>query len=238
MIKITNRFEPIINKPKLKLPSIRVYNRNFGELVTTHSTDRFSPQWITTELRSRLNKKLGYEILSLDKNRKKGLGASLEVEKEYRQKNNRFGEILRLSSIIGILENDISEFEIHSKPGAIYFHSKYKFEPQITEFQQRDDALQSIINNSKIGFDYYKKEAENLQEKICFYTDDETQRRLCIDTSALVGDYIQKVSETEKEYLNHPFSTGLRMILKKDKIIENKEFFNDLFAKHVINYKI
>ena len=239
MIKISSRIEPII-KPKNKIPTIETFNKKLGRLITTHSLDSYNPQWVKTEIKNSLGKTLGYEMYSLNSNSHKGCGATMEVEKEYRQRGLKIGEVLRLSSIIGIMENEISEFEIYSKPSAIYFHSKYKFEPAITEFQQRDDALESIIRNSKSGYEYYKNEAKKIQEKICFNTDNEMQRKLCADTSALVSEYIQKVLETgtETEYLNHTFNTGLRMVLKRDEIIKNKDFFNDLFLKHGINYKI
>ena len=238
MIKVTNRFQPIMKNPKIKMPEIKFDNKIFGELTTAHSTDNYNPRWITTEIKNKFNKRLGYEILSFDKETKKGLGATLKVEKEYRQTNNRFGEILRLSSIMGILENGISEFEIHSKPTAIYFHSKYKFEPAIIQFEERDNALLAIIANSKEGYESFKEEAETLLEETYRNKIDEKQRALCKETNSLIKKYIQKALETKDEYKKHPFQHGIRMILTREKIIQNKDFFNSLFAKHGIDYKI
>ena len=140
---------------------------------------------------------------------------------------------------MGIMENGISEFEIHSKNSAIYFHSKYKFEPAITNFEERNSALLSIIRNSKKeGYEELKEEAEEILEIAYRDTSSETQRRLCKETNSLAKRYIQKVLETKDEYKNHPFDNGMRMILRRREIVENKDFFNNLYAKHRIDYKI
>ena len=237
MIKISSRIEPII-KPKNKIPTIETFNKKLGRLITTHSSDSYNPQWVKTEIKNSFGKTLGYEMFSLNSNSHKGCGATMEVEKEYRQKGFKIGEVLRLSSIIGIMENEISEFEIYSIPHAIYFHSKYKFEPAITRFEERDNTLLAIITNSKKGYEDFKEEAETLLEEASRDKNSENQRKLCEDTNSLVKKYIQKVLETEDGYKNHPFQQGIRMILTKDEIIKNKDFFNSLFIKHGINYKI
>ena len=233
MVTINKITTTIINPKR-----IETSHKILGKLSTVHKPDKYNPEWIRTELKNQFGKTLGFELLCFNKDSKKGTGAVIEIEKEYRQKGFKFGEILRLSSIIGIMENNISEFEIHSKPTAIYFHSKYKFEPAITQFEERDKTLLAIITNSKKGYEDFKKEAEKLLEKAYLDKNDETQRRLCVDTNSLTKKYIQKILETKSEYKNHPFLHGIRMILTKDEIIKNKSFFNNLFIKHNINYKI
>lgn len=226
-----------INTPIINTRSIEASNKILGKLTTIHKTDKYNPQWIRTELKNQFGKTMGFELLTFNKEEKKGTGAVIEVEKEYRQKGFKFGEILRLSSIIEILENQIDEFEIHSKPSAIFFHSKYKFEPAINRFDERDSALLSIIENSKEGFEEIKEEAEGLLEVSYRKKDPETQRQLCKDTNALLKKYIEKIQKTEY-YKNFPFKCGMRMILTRNEILKNREFFNSLFINHRINYRI
>ena len=236
MIKVTSRIEPII-KQKTKLPKIKTFNKNLGELVTTHTRDSYSAQWIKTEVKNMYNKSLGHEMYSFNSDSQTGTGATMLVEREYRQKGFKIGEILRLSSIMGIIENDISEFEIYSKPTSIFFHSKYKFEPAITSFEERNAALLTIINNAKEGFEEFRTEAEELLEESYRKNTPEIQRNLCKETNLLLEKYIEKIIKTDN-YKNFPFRSGIRMVLTREKIIQNKDFFNSLFAKHGIDYKI
>lgn len=92
------------------------------------------------------------------------------------------GEIMRLISIIDMLENNLNKIQILSISNAIHFHKKYKFKP---------------INY----------------------------------TSATTNN---KIFETSKSNYNKDFPMELTV---KD-IKNNKRFFNQLFTKHKIDYKI
>ena len=222
------------------IPKIRINNPILGEIQTKHVRDSFNPSYITTELRNNVGKLLGKELFSLDECNPKSVGLTMEVEQEYRQKGFNFGEILRLSSIMMMIQNKIKEFEIYSKHSAIYFHSRYMFEPAITNFQERDSALQSLIKNCE-GKDEYKEfqsEAKEILEKSIIDKDARTQRDLCVQTNSLLKKYISKVLEKKNEYKEHPFSSGITMKLTDDNIFTNKKYFNDLFKKHKIDYEI
>lgn len=225
-----------------KIPQIRVQNNYLGELFTESRRSTVDRALITTELKNRLHKVLGEEIYSLDTNTNTACGLLIQTGKEYRQKScYNFGEILRLSSIMAFLENKIKSFEIFSKNSAIYFHSKYKFEPAIKSFSGRDSALRSIIMNSyKNGNEYNQIsiEAQKLLKTAESEPEAAKQREFCIQANALIKKYIQQVLATENEYKNHPFDIGMRMLLTEKNILENKNFFNDLFKKHRINYTI
>lgn len=225
-----------------KIPQIRVQNKYLGELFTESRRGSVDRTLITTELKNRQNKVLGEEIFSLDTDTQTGAGLLIQTGAEYRQKScYKFGEILRLSSIMALLENKIKTFEIFSKDIAIYFHSKYKFEPAIKSFSERDRALQSIVMNShKNGGEYaqFAKEAEELLKKIESEPEASKQREFCIQANALIKRYIQQVLATKNEYKKHPFDIGMRMLLTEKNILENKNFFNDLFKRHGIDYTI
>lgn len=225
-----------------KIPQIRVQNKYLGELFTESRRSSVDRTLITTELKNRRNKVLGEEIYSLDTDTQTGAGLLIQTGKEYRQKScYKFGEILRLSSIMALLENKIKTFEIFSKNIAIYFHSKYKFEPAIKSFSERDSALRSIIMNSyKNGneYDQISIEAQKLLKNTESEPEPAKQREFCIQANALIKKYIQQVLATKNEYKKHPFDIGMRMLLTEKSILENKNFFNDLFKKHGIDYTI
>lgn len=222
------------------IPKIRINNPILGEIQTKHVKDSFNPSYITTELRNNVGQLLGKELFSLEEGNPKSMGLTMEVEQEYREKGFKFGEILRLSSIMMMVQNKIKEFEIYSKHSAIYFHSRYMFEPAITNFQERDSALQSIVKNCEDKEEYkeFQREAEEILENSFTHKDAKIQRNLCIEANMLLKKYIAKVLEKKSEYREHPFSTGITMKLTNDSIFTNKKYFNNLFKKHKIDYEI
>ena len=104
-------------------------------------------------------------------------GQYIEVLPEYRQHNYFFGELLRLASIIELLENKLKQIEIYSKNTAVYFHSKYKFKPAIKNFNERDKVLESIIENEMNGYEDLRLRAKVLQNLIKDTDIPENQRK-------------------------------------------------------------
>lgn len=192
------------------------------------------------EVKNRLGKLLGNELISIDaQGNKKIFGFNIQVDKEYQRKRFRIGELLRLASIMEMLKNESPHIQIYSKDTAVYFHSKYKFEPDITAFDTRDKALRDIISDKSLGFEDLKEAAQQILDSVTLSKDDAAAKRaLCKDTNALLKKYIQRALLDEKPDKQHPFSFGFDMILKRDTVIENKDFFNSIFERQGIDYKI
>ena len=167
-INIFRKVEPKLSQTSVQnIPQIRTTNKYLGEIFTTSERSISSPRNITTFLKNKLGKILGAEEFNLEAENGKATGFMISVEPEYRQKNYRFGEILRLSSIMMMLENKVKELEIFSKNTAIFFHNKYKFEPSIITFSERSHALNDIIENckNKVEYEDIYKEASKLQKR-------------------------------------------------------------------------
>jgi len=194
-----------------------------------------------TEVTNRFGKLLGWEQYTMHKGSDKATGLLITVEPEYRRKSYRLGEILRLTSIIEILENKIKSFEIQSKGSAVYFHSKYKFIPNIKKFFDRDKTLEAIIKNgnANAGFENFARQAKGILSQSKAVVNPEIQRKLCVVTNNLAAAYIQKVLRiSPQEYKKHPFDYGMEMVLTLKNIKSNSEFFNKLFQNHGIDYLI
>lgn len=217
---------PILGR--LKLDSRMEYNRGFKRLLI--------------ELKNKQDKLLGSEELCLSQYTADMTGLSISVGKEFRNngsKNFRFGEIIRLASIIDMLENNKKIFKIFSKATAVYFHSKYKFEPNITGFSERERALQTIKDDTSKELSQSAEQASMLLQKIKSATDSATQRHLCIPANKIVKEYIKNVEHLgRQEYKSHPFQYGMDMVLTYDGIIKSRPFFNKLFYNHGIDYTI
>lgn len=242
MVKLCQMSKPIFTlvhpNDTRKLCSFNVHNELFGDLTVTTREYNDGINRFITELKNKPGKLFGKEIFSLEQNSDNMFGYFMEVGQEYRNKNFRFGEILRLSSIIEMIENKIKTLNIYSKDTAIYFHSKYKFKPDIHQFDTRNKALESIINNPQKGFETFIEKAVEILKKIKNTDSPELQRTLRNDTNILTREYLQQVLKTEGSRNTHPFDYGMDMTLTRETILENKDFFNALFKKHGIDYEI
>ena len=228
------------NNPNLhtfmKIPKLKIHNKVLGELTTT-SVEK-SLNIIETSINNESGERFAKEIYVLEDSNPIAIGLSINVEPEYINKGNNFGEILRLSTIITILENKLKEFQIYSKNSAIYFHSKYKFVPQLTTINQRISMLKSILFNCKDCYPEIREEADILLKKAKKFQAGYPQENLTEQVNLLLKNYIEKVLQSPNEYTKHGFNTGINMTLTQDRILENKDFFNKLFEKHNIDYRI
>lgn len=221
-----------------KLCSFSIPENKAGELfVKVKEAENGYGYKFITELKNKYNKLLGYEEFSFFDWTDNITGLYINVDKEYRQKNYFFGEILRLTSIIEMLENKIKNFKITSKDSAIYFHSKYKFEPAVTSFEDRKKLLQTIVNDRSNGFEDLSLTAQRLnkyfQNRISWQSQQEFQKQ----TNKLLQEYIKRALD-KKEIDKHSFKWTMDMCLTEENVRKNRDFFNGLFKKHGIDYTI
>ena len=147
------------------------------------------------------------------------------------------GTCMHLINIIEMLENKIKNFKITSKDSAIYFHSKYKFEPAVTSFEDRKKLLQTIVNDRSNGFEDLSLTAQRLnkyfQNRISWQSQQEFQKQ----TNKLLQEYIKRALD-KKEIDKHSFKWTMDMCLTEENVRKNRDFFNGLFKKHGIDYTI
>ena len=219
--------------------SIKPHHKKLGQLYVSTTCDEDDSKILTTILKNKCGKELGKENFLL---KKVGFsyGVSIKTASEYRQKGYGIGEMLRLSSIIMILENKIKEFSIYSLPTAIFFHSKYKFVPAIEKDKERVASLNDVIKNctNNENFKDIEKQAQELLYKIEKNNNPACEKELYAQTNELITKYIQRVLKKRGAYKEHSFKYGMNMKLTTKNILQNKHFFNSLFIKHKINYYI
>ncbi len=189
---------------------------------------------------NRLGKNLGQEIISINDGKTKDIfGFNIQVENEYRRKSFRIGELLRLGSIMEMMENNSPYIKICAKDTAVYFHGKYKFEPAITSFEERDKILKSIISDTSPNFKDINDRAKKLLNEAESTTNNAAyQRELCVRTNGLAKEYIEKALLEKSPEKKHPFKYGLYMILKNETVKKFQDYFNAIFQKQGIDYKI
>ncbi len=210
----------------LNINSKMVYNQGFKRLFIELTDNK--------EL-------LGKEELSLNDDNGKMIGLGISVMNKYRDNGEkpgyRLGEILRLASIIEMRENKKNHFKIYSKNSAVYFHSKYKFSPNITSFDERDAALSSIIANDTTSTSDLTELAVDIKKRLHKNNSQDAQIEINKITNVLVKTYIDRVLSLGKDVFKlHPFSKGFDMILTRKILTQNRDFYNNLFKKHGIDY--
>ena len=237
-----NPIKPIITNVDAndtrKLCSLSIPNNKVGKLYldVTMPQNGFGCHFIS-QLRDRFNKLLGYEEFAFYQGQKDISGLFIRVNDIYQRNGYNLGEILRLSSIIEILENKIKNFNIVSKSTAVYFHSKYKFKPNVTDFYERNQLLKGIIEDKSAGFEEISAKAQQLMNKIDSTSEATKQREYCEEANKLLYEYIQMGLKDGAEQ-KHPFNWVMGMTLTDENILNNRKFFNEKFLKHGIDYEV
>ncbi len=225
--------------PRKIINAFKVKNNILGDLFVKSDKIDGTNGYIKNEIVNGLGKQFANEILKIDNENLDMIGFNIVTEPEYRRKNFRFGEILRLASVIEMLENKSKSIKIVSKNNAIYFHAKYKFIPNFKDFKVRDDFLSDISKDKSYSFKDLRFEAFHFIKIIKDYKQNsEKQREITKQVNNLVERYINRALKEHDPQKNHPLSYPMDMILQKDSVIKNKDFYNALFEKHSIDYKI
>ena len=180
--------------------------------------------------------RIGKEFFGLYPDENRIFGFNIETLKSFRGKF-RLGELLRLISIMEMIENKINLFQIFSKDTAVYFHFRYGFKPDIRQFAHRDNNLETISNDSR--FPDFAQTAKILIKKIHEHSGGEEMRKICKLTSVLTEEYMKRVKQLNpQEQKLHPFTFGFDMKLTKEDVLKEKDLFNRLFKNHGIDYTI
>lgn len=235
-------FDVAVNDTR-KLCSFPIKNKLLGELdLSSKVSSENELNKIFIEIKNKLGKILADEEILLTNDNTPMEGLFITVNPDYRsttKRNFRFGEILRLASIIEMLENGKNLFKIYSKNSAVYFHSKYKFEPNMNTVSDANRVLESIVKNKKQGLQEYSLEAERILSFNRPNMSYEERKAYCKVVNELTKEYIKKVQSLGKDaYKEYPFDFGMDMVLTKDTLIRKRAVFNDLFKKHNIDYTI
>lgn len=159
----------------------------------------------------------------------------IESRKDLQGKDFGIGKLLRLISVMEMLKNKINVMKLYSVNTAVYFHSKFGFEPKISCAQERDAALFSIAEHPAFK-DLYSK-AEQYSQNIASENSNPAEMRPKINS--LTKEFIDRVLKLGKgEYKNYPFDWGMDMQLSDKKIGEMHEFYNQAYKDCGIDYRV
>lgn len=230
--------EQLSIKNQRKLCQFKTTNKYVGTIILkTKKYDNKDDMFVTLLLDEK-NNILGKEIFDITgKSLENMFGYTIKIERNARGK--KLGELLRLSTIIEMIENRVETLKIYSKNTAIFFHDKYGFEPAIKQFTQRDEILKEIANCKICGFNDLKRKAQNMLDQIknIPIQNGQYHREKCKETNKLLKQFIERIKATNN-IKNIKFETGIDMNLTKDTVLKRRNFFNSLFKEHNIDYKV
>ncbi len=148
------------------------------------------------------------------------------------------GSVFHLAKIIEMLENECSEIDINSLNSAIIFHAKNGFRGNLHDQIEAHYALTTIVNSFFLDdkFIDISADAAELMAKQDYSLDKVNK----IFTEFLEIAVKLPKDVTDKIYFRDTADQTLLygMKLTKDDVIKNKDFYNNLFEKHKIDYKI
>lgn len=198
----------------------------------------------STDIYNECNENIAKNQFIIDNKAKELYATNMDVwNKEDRNKG--FGGILHLNNIMEMIENKLKTIKVFSLAPAIFFHGKYHFEPQLTNYDDIVEAMFTISTKDCTDIpklqpivDRASKHFDNV-----FYSNgfDPMYDKNIENANKIVKDYVntinkERLTPEQKQY--YAFNQGFIMMLSKENIINNKDFFNNLFKKHSIDYEI
>lgn len=159
-------------------------------------------------------------------------------------KGQGLGVIMHLNNIINLMENNLERIELFSLPEAVLFHGKCKFSPDLSDYEVILDTMFCISQKDCKKFPELKPVVKAAGEyfdsvfemRTSLYTEEKIKQANDIVQQYLDIMSTKKLTKEEKQL--YGFKEAFDMVLTKEKILENKDFFNALFKKFNIDYKI
>lgn len=151
------------------------------------------------------------------------------------------GTVLHLTKIIEMMENDFSTIKIQSMNTAVLFHAKFGFRPDIKDFKEAQNALIAVSRTGFLSEDLIDV-ASQAYEQTPFADEKEY-----IERANKIFDKFLKICSASKEidpddiyFPDDPFDQNFmyNMKLTRQDVINNKDFYNNLFKKYKIDYQI
>lgn len=154
------------------------------------------------------------------------------------------GIVLHLNNVINMLENNLDNIKLFSLGTAVLFHSKCKFEPDITDSTTLMEVLCEISDKDVSNFPEIKDVAQRADDFVLiagYKNGIKDYQKFLQEGNEIVSEYLNIVSSKKLNYFDsyeYGFFKGMNMVLTKEKVMENKDFYNKLFKKYNIDYEI
>ena len=220
----------------VQLCSLKLEHNRLGKISANVRKVEGKDLRFKSEIFNSTNELIGCDEFSMVDSFKKAM-TDLKIKSDEKYRDFGICKLLRLVSIMEMLKNQIKTMDLYSLRTAIYFHSKFGFEPKISNALERDATLISIAANSKNIFNDFYDNAKRYSYNISAENCDLAEMREKVNK--LTSDFIHKVlAQGKDEYKNYPFEWGIDMQLTDKKIGEMRDFYNQSYRDSGIDYKV
>ncbi len=209
-----------------RLPAVTGNENVMINVVKTSQQNRFEAY-----LRSNcILRPIGIHNYDINQSEKIMFGNTIDVVDSHNRRKG-YGEIMRLASIIEMLENNLDEIFIEAAPSAIPFHFKYKFEPDKLYLSDIAYILKEISESKSLGNfrELAKRKLKKLEE--LHKREDNYQEDCRKFITKFIKHNIPKWKENDIHW-------SIPMRLTKQTVKQNASYFNKLLKKHEIDYHI
>lgn len=156
------------------------------------------------------------------------------IQTKINQRRKGFGELMRLASLIEFKENNLKTIDIDAFPEGLPFHLKYKFKPNITKKSDGIRILEEINRKNAIAI-YDKKKFK----KLFLLISQEKSKTISEENQISLNKFVENyVKQNLHQWRKAKTVTEIPMILTDKMVRQFADFYNKLFKKHGIDYKI
>ncbi len=147
----------------------------------------------------------------------------------YSYQKKGLGTVLHLLNIVEMLENNKNSLQLDAIPSSITYHAKMKF-------KTKSNWNKGLENNLKAIAEFDPKYKEKINELINTEMPSNTKAKIgCKYIDEFIEEGLKKYPEKKLKWvLRH----DMDMVLTKEQVIKDREFYNNLFKKYNIDYEI
>ncbi len=147
------------------------------------------------------------------------------------------GSALHLTQIISMLENNIQETKLYSLGRAINFHAKFGYKSDIKSVSEIDTFLMEEIAMKHYNDEIFSPVISKLQ-KWHAHSLAPREKRI-VEGNEIIDEFIITINDNKLKYDDdYNIVSSIKMSLKREDVINNKEYYNSLFNKYGIDYQI
>lgn len=147
------------------------------------------------------------------------------------------GTTLHLTQIIAMLENGVEKTKLYSLGSAINFHAKLGYKSDIQSVSDVEAFLIDEIAMKHYNDGIFSHVISDLEK--WFANSFMSDAKRISDGNQVIDEFVRTINDNKlKYYVDYNILTGIKMSLKREDVINNKEFYNNLFNKYGIDYQI
>ena len=147
------------------------------------------------------------------------------------------GTALHLTQIITMLENGVEKTKLYSLGRAINFHAKLGYKSDIQSVSDIKTFLADEIALNHYNDENFSPVIDKLNK--WFRNSFASDAKKISDGNQIIDEFIQTINDKKLQYYDdYNILTSIKMSLKREDVIKNKEFYNNLFNKYGIDYQI